>query len=207
MPRTKPVIPVGTRYERLTICGTPHIDGKNTIYKCLCDCGNYSTVTASKFGVTKSCGCARADTSKSKATTHGASHTRLYNIWISMRSRCCNPNIKEFKYYGLRGISVCQEWNKSYEVFSEWAISNGYKYDLSIDRIDTNGPYSPDNCKWSSQTQQCRNRRTNRMVTAWNETKPLNAWVDDTRCNVKRTTLRSRLDKGWFPEIAISSPV
>ena len=95
---------------------------------------------------------------RTKTGTHNMSHTRLYQCWADMKSRCNNPNSQFYKRYGGRGISYCKEWER-FEPFMKWALSNGYSDDLTLDRIDNDGDYSPDNCKWSTQQEQAINKK------------------------------------------------
>ena len=94
--------------------------------------------------------------------SHLGSRTRLYRIWNAMKNRCNNPKSTNYKNYGMRGITVCQEWASSFEKFRDWAVSNGYADDLSIDRLDVNGSYEPSNCRWATILQQANNRRNTR---------------------------------------------
>ena len=127
---------------------------------CACECGGTKEARAADLsrGAIQSCGCFRRDVPKDRAT-HKGSSTRLYRIWQAMRDRTGNPHASRYSYYGGRGISVCAEW-QSFEIFREWALSNGYAPNLSIDRIDNDGNYEPANCRWATQQMQVRNRRS-----------------------------------------------
>lgn len=131
---------------------------------------------------------------------------RLYKNWQEMWQRCNNPNNKKYKDYGARGIKVCSQW-KDYRVFKSWALENGYKNDLFIDRKNNNGNYTPKNCRWTTLKENNRNKRNNRMITCFGETKCLAAWGDDSRCLVNWSTLQSRLNAGWGELRAITTPV
>ena len=143
---------------------------------CKCDCGNITytmTSNLTSYSVI-SCGCVQRkkayDICMKRNITHGFSKKeRLYFIWKSMKQRCLNPHNKEYKNYGGRGISVCKEWN-DYTVFKEWALSNGYNLKLSIDRIDNNGNYCPENCRWTTKAIQNSNKRSNIFLTYNGET-------------------------------------
>jgi hypothetical protein len=139
--------------------------------------------------------------------TVGSKPSRLYRLWKNMLRRCRNPNRPDFKYYGGRGIFVREEW-QHFEPFMQWSMSHGYAPGKQIDRKEQNGPYSPENCRWTTSKGNNRNKRSNRLITALGETKCLIEWPEDPRCRVAYTTLHSRLGKlEWPAEAAITTPV
>ena len=126
----------------------------------------------------------------------------IYNAWGAMKARCNNPNCKMYKDYGARGIVVCDEWSNDVITFYEWSIANGWQKGLSIDRIDVNGNYCPENCRWATMKVQQRNRRNNRFVTISGETKTVSAWAEEI--GVHRGTISRRLDSNRSIEDALS---
>ena len=123
-----------------------------------------------------------------------------------MRNRCINSGSSVYAYYGGRGISMTSAWNR-YETFRDWAHQSGYEAGKEIDRINNDGDYTPDNCRWVTRLENMRNTRVNRLLTAFNETKCLTEWMEDTRCSVQLSTLWARLNSGWGVEQAIATPV
>ena len=151
----------GHRFGRLTVLEEA---GRSTCgkiqWRCLCDCGGEIVADGGdiKRGRTQSCGCLYRETmARGTHTTHGGRRTRLWNIWSGMRSRCNNPKTEWYKNYGGRGIHVCKDWD-NFAVFRDWALSHGYTDDLTIDRIDVDGDYEPNNCRWITRADQNRNR-------------------------------------------------
>ena len=125
----------------------------------------------------------------------GRKGTRLYSIYRNMRTRCYNKNTTSYKDYGARGITVCDEWLNDYKLFSDWAMSNGYRDDLTLDRINYDKGYSPDNCRWVTTKVQSNNTRRNHYVTLNGITKTLKEWSEFYNINYR--TVRDRLVRGW----------
>lgn len=174
--------------------------------ECSCSCGGSWSGLVEKLGIgVKSCGCLHRDS----ISTHGLSSSdkRLYFIWVDMIRRCTNPRRGAYKNYGGRGIRVCSEWMDA-KIFGEWAEASGYKSDLTLDRIDVNGDYNPNNCRWIPLGEQSGNRRNSLVITAWGETKTLAEWRKDIRCLVNnRGLITRRIRKwGWSPEEAMTIP-
>lgn len=145
------------------------------------------------------------ETMKRVHTTHGGSKTRLYRIWQYMRKRCYNKNAINYERYGGRGITVCPEWQNDFAAFQAWALTNGYREDLTLDRKDNDGPYSPENCKWSTVKEQGNNRRSTHLITYKGETHSIKEWSEIT--GIAKSTIGNRLKAGATPEDALTRPV
>lgn len=174
-------------------------------WKCHCDCGNETIVTGENLrsGNTKSCGCIHKE--KFHHTTHGKRNTRIYRIWRNMLNRCECKSHTEYNRYGGRGITVCDEW-KDFITFYDWAMSHGYSDDLTIDRINVNGNYCPENCRWATTKEQSRNTRRNRILEYNGKSQCVADWESET--GIPRTLIQQRIDRlGWSVEKALSTPV
>lgn len=176
----------GQRFGRLLVLkrhGANDGNGK-PMWLCKCNCGAEIAVSgwSLKSGNTKSCGCLKLE--HPSRLSHGAWGTRLYRIYKNMKRRCSDVNAPEYKHYGGRGITVCDEWMNSFEAFRDWALANGYhdtcnRAEYTIDRIDVNGNYEPSNCRWASQTVQMRNTRRTRYATCDGVTKSIGEWAEE----------------------------
>lgn len=130
--------------------------------------------------------------------THGMTKTRLYREWLSMKQRCNPENTNYSRNYSRRGIVVCSEWSENFEAFRDWAMSNGYRDDLSLDRINVNGNYEPSNCRWASRSEQQNNKRNNRFITYNGKTQTPQQWSEEI--GISKGTIRARLRSGWSVE-------
>lgn len=191
---------IGHRYGKLVVVG---IAGKGThnrtLMKCVCDCGNEKLVPFGNLntGHSNSCGCLERENYERLGNlnkTHGESNTRLYKEWMRMRVRCNNPNTKSYMGYGGRGIKISKQWD-DFLLFKEWALNNGYDDTLSLDRINVDGDYEPNNCRWITMREQSLNKRNTIYVTYHGEKKPLKLWAKEL--NASYWTLRGRHKQGW----------
>lgn len=199
---------VGEKYGRLMVLEYAHRNPRGkSMWKCRCDCGNTKVVLGTHLtsGHTTSCGCYNEDIIKSRVATHGMSKTRLYNIWRVMRKRCGYENATNYENYGAKGIRVCDEWH-DYSKFRDWAMSHGYSDNLTIDRVDNNKGYTPENCRWVDMKTQARNNSRNKLIMFRGETHCMMDWAEILGINYR--TLQQRLTTyGWSIEKAFTTPI
>lgn len=169
----------GQKFNRLTVLErAENTKSGCTRWLCKCDCGNTKIVMSShlKSGRTKSCGCYNREMTVLRNFKHGLTNTKLFKIWQNMKNRCYNKNADNYSYYGGRGIKICNEWLYDFVCFYDWANKNGYKDGLTIDRIDGNGNYEPNNCRWANFIQQANNKVNNRILEYNGEKHTMAQW-------------------------------
>lgn len=179
---------VGKRYGRYIVTG--YSGGKKV--HCRCNCGTEKDVDigALRRGDTMSCGCYRSD----RLTTHGLYHTKLHDVWYGMLQRCNYDKHIDHEWYKERGIAVCDEWRNNFKAFYDWAMDNGYKEGLSLDRIDNDRGYSPDNCRFATPKEQANNRSSNLRFELNGVTKTLKQWTEEYGLNYH--TVYCRIKRG-----------
>lgn len=192
---------IGKRFGMLTVI--KEVEQRNSrglvCYLCKCDCGNETIVCGRDMTRehTFSCGCLHKQIARERVTKHGGHGTRLYSVWKGMNNRCNNENTDYYKYYGGKGIKVCSEWT-DYAVFRDWALANGYTDDLTLDRIDVNGDYCPQNCRWLTTKEQSNNRSNNHRITYKGMTKTISQWAD--YFGLSYGAMSTRVYSGWSME-------
>lgn len=199
----------GQRFGKITVIERAPDFGsgrsRQTMWLCKCDCGKIISVRshALRGGHTQSCGCLVAENHQ---VIHGLSHSRICRIFRAMKQRCYNPKANAYKDYGGRGITICDAWLDSFPAFYEWASTHGYQDNLSIDRIDVNGPYSPENCRWVNQQTQCANKRETIRLEHNGEIHTIEEWAAIT--GLAAGTIRTRIyTRKWDVDKALSTPI
>jgi len=176
--------------------------GGHVVWHCRCDCGDEVDARGNNLtsGRTTSCGCYNRERVAEAHTVHGMARYGkqhpVYDAWTHMIQRCENPNDPAYKNYGARGITVCEEWHDA-KAFIEWALAHGWQEGLSIDRIDNDKGYSPDNCRWATWKEQQRNKRNNHLITFNRKTQTLAEWAEEV--GVKRHVLNNRINVLHWP--------
>lgn len=194
----------GMVFGRLTV-KTRAVDSRKYVYwECYCVCGNIAKVRGDQLtrGVTNSCGCLHKERSKESASTHGDSRTSLYQRYFKLIQRCNNPNDPMYKNYGDRGIR--NEFT-SFDQFKEWAYNNGYEEELTLDRRDNDGNYSPENCRWVTNKTQQSNKRSNIIIEVDGKSQTLTEWANET--GIPYHAMRSRIQWGWSDEDVVTMPL
>lgn len=198
----------GMKFGRWTVLGRAGSDGQRAAtWICRCECGAERIVRgyALRYGHTSSCGCLQSEQISNRNRKHDGSHTHIYMVWDGIKKRCYNQNEPAYKNYGARGIKMCNKWLNSFPAFREWSFSHGYKDGLSIDRIDVNGDYCPENCRWVDAKTQCNNKRNNRLITFNGEKRTMSEWSDIT--GISDDVIRYRINAGWSTERALTEKV
>ena len=192
---------IGKKFGLLTVL--KEVEERNTrglvCYFCKCDCGNKIVVCGRDMtrGHTLSCGCLHKEYARKRFLKHGGHGERLYSIWKGMHSRCSAKDTPYYKHYGGKGVKVCDAWNE-YLPFKEWALSHGYAETLTLDRIDVNGDYCPQNCRWLTMKEQGNNRTSNHRITYKGETKTISQWAD--HFGLSYGAMSARVYNGWSME-------
>lgn len=196
---------VGRKFGNLTVIEeapdyVSPLGKRMTQWKCKCDCGNEIVATSRNIKTlhTKSCGCLN------HIQIHGMTNARIYKIWQDVKTRCYYPSHKSHKNYGGRGITMCDEWKDNAKAFIDWSFSHGYSDDLTLDRIDSDKGYSPNNCRWVTMKVQENNRRNNHKLEYNGETHTISEWANIY--GVKHGLISQRLRLGWPIEKAITTP-
>lgn len=198
----------GRKFGRLKVI---KYDGSNkygrALWLCQCDCGNTKAIIGSSLlrGLTISCGCYNKEHSKEVHLKHKQSYSKLYKVWQAMKTRCYSKNFIYYCNYGGRGIKICDDWKKSFLKFYEWAITNGYKEELTIDRINNDDDYKPNNCRWVTRKQQNNNMRTNIFIEYNGKKQTISELAD--KYDLSRVALYYRLKRGWNIKKALTTPI
>ena len=193
---SKPLKLDGQKFGKLTVIRRVGSDSHGqSLWECKCECGNIIITRGNSLrqNMSKSCGCTRKKSLREAKSKHGMYNTRLFSIWNGMKFRCHNPNHKDYKDYMGKGVTICEEWDNDFLSFYNWAMANGYKDNLSIDRIDVNGNYEPSNCRWADDYIQANNRTNNRFVTYHGETDTITNMCKKLNVNLK--TIYGRVQK------------
>lgn len=196
------------KFGRLTAIKMIKRENHKTYWLFKCECGNEIVIpfTYVTTGDCKSCGCYRKEKCKDNAKrTHNMSKTRMYRIWTHMKKRCYDVNAQAYMNYGDRGIKVCNEWKNNFINFYNWAINNGYREDLSIDRIDVNGNYEPSNCRWATIKEQNNNMRRNHWIYYNDEKLTMKQFSE--KYNIPYDLVKNRIRYKWSIERIINTPL
>ena len=201
----------GQTFGRLKVIERVENDKFNKVcWLCECQCENKTKIIVTTLRLrrkdTQSCGCLHKEKLAAMFTKHGKRYSKLYTIWNNMKARTLNPNNDRYENYGGRGIKVCEEWVGDFSTFYDWAINNGYKEGLSIERKDVNGDYCPENCTWIQLKDQAKNKTNTHYIEYNNKTQSLTEWSKET--GIPFNTLQARIvTLGWSIDKALETPV
>jgi hypothetical protein len=194
---------IGDRFGKLTLIESPKSTHKNNrkIWLCRCECGNETTVIENNLrrGIVNSCGCLRFTATRK----HGQHNKSIYIVWAAMKQRCLNPKDCNFHKYGARGIKVCDRWLAFENFFADMGERPSNEH--SLDRIDNNGHYEPDNVRWATREEQQRNKRDNHQITINGQTKCITAWAE--HLGIRRSLIFGRISSGWCETCAVIRPM
>lgn len=202
----------GQRFGRITVIerANDYISPKGChrpMWLCRCDCGNEVVIDPSKLKSehTQSCGCLKNEKARERLKKHGMSHTKTHQEWIGIRQRCLNPNCKDYKDYGARGITMCDRWRDSFEAFYEDVskLKHFEEKEYTLNRIDNDGNYEPNNVEWASAITQQNNKRSNRLITYEGKTQTVAQWAREM--NMSYSKLINRIYLGWSIEKALKT--
>ena len=196
---------IGEKFGRLIVISFSHRTKHHSYFFCRCSCGNekVTTVSCLRSGDTKSCGCLQKEIQSIRCFKHGKSYTRTYMIWAGMLDRCNNPNKDNFNKYGGRGIKVCERWHKFKNFYEDMKDA---PFEMTLDRIDNDGNYCRENCRWATRKEQSRNRKNNILIEFNDKIKCISEWAEEI--GISKSVLYSRLGKlGWSVQRALTTPI
>lgn len=199
----------GLRFGRLLVLGREGVSSQGSVkWRCLCDCGTKIVVDGRHLrgGTSQSCGCLARELTILRSTTHGLTKHRVYNIYRCMRARCYNINDRSYRYYGGRGIEICERWRNFPEGFIAFVEDMGLPpNNASLDRINNNGSYSPENCRWATPEEQANNKSNNINIEHDGMVMTAAQWKEEK--GYKKTLIYDRLRSGWSASEAVDTPV
>lgn len=198
---------IGKRFGRLVVIEQAEKDKWGHYeWSCLCDCGREKVIRDSSLrnGNTKSCGCWRVERLIEHGHKKRGKETPIHRSWNHMLDRCTNPDSKDYKNYGGRGITVCKRWRNSFPNFLE-DMGKNWRSGLTIERKDNDDGYFPGNCYWATRKEQNRNSRHNHLITCFNRTQCLVEWAEEIK--IPQSTIRARIRRGWSSERGLTTPI